>query len=138
MAVSTLGRKLEQRDPSITVEVAQKEQQDALAQIFEYLSALVAARRKSPKDDLIDAIIGAEVDGEGLDEHEILSMCYQIMIAGNETTAILMSNGVVQLAEHPDARAELLRRSTTHGRRGRRDGALRFAYGAVATAHHHT
>ena len=43
------AEKLEQRDPSITVEVAQKEQQDALAQIFEYLSGLVAARRKAPQ-----------------------------------------------------------------------------------------
>ena len=34
-----------------------REQQDALAQIFEYLSGLVAARRKAPKDDLIDAIV---------------------------------------------------------------------------------
>ena len=102
------AEKLEQRDPSITVEVAQKEQQDAHAQIFEYLASLVAQRRRAPRNDLIDAIIGAEVDGERLDEHEILSMCYQIMIAGNETTAILMSNGVVRLAEHPEQRAELL------------------------------
>jgi cytochrome P450 len=102
------AEKLEQRDPSISVEVAQKEQEDAHTQIFDYLSTLVAQRRKAPRDDLIDAIISAEVEGERLDEHEILSMCYQIMIAGNETTAILMSNGVIRLAEHSDQRAQLL------------------------------
>jgi len=103
------AEKLEQHDPAISPDVARKEQEQAVGEIFSYLDGFVSARRRAPRDDLVDAIIAAEVDGERLDDHEVLSMCYQLMIAGNETTAILMSNGMIRLAEHPDERRRLLR-----------------------------
>jgi cytochrome P450 len=102
------AEQLEQRPPDVPADVAGAQAFAARDQIFEYLSGLVAERRRHPGDQLIDALIAAEVDGERLAEHELLSMCFQVMIAGNETTAILISNGAVRLAELPDQRRALV------------------------------
>jgi cytochrome P450 family 130 len=102
------AEKLEQRPPDVPADVAAAQAFEARDQIFEYLCELVAARRRHPGDRLIDGLVAAEVDGERLTEHELLSMCFQIMIAGNETTAILISNGAARLAALPDQRRQLV------------------------------
>jgi len=102
------GEKIEQRDPSIPVDVAMQEQVAALAAIRAYLRGLIEHRRSRPRDDLLTALLQAEVDGERLDDEEIVSVCYQLMIAGNETTALLIANGAIRLAELPDQRGLLV------------------------------
>jgi cytochrome P450 len=75
--------------------------------IFEYFADTVAARRKSPTDDLVSALVTAEVDGTRLGDDEILGFCALLLIAGNETTTNLLGNIAIVLDAHRDARAEL-------------------------------
>jgi cytochrome P450 len=71
-----------------------------------YFRDIIAHRRKHPQDDLISALLAAEVDDEHLTETDILSLCWLLLVAGNETTTNLIGNAVRTFVEHP---AELQR-----------------------------
>ncbi|MFD9963266.1 cytochrome P450 [Amycolatopsis sp. NPDC058986] len=78
-----------------------------LAEMREYVMATIERRRRSPGDELIDALIRAEVDGQALTQRELVAFCYLLLVAGNETTANLLGNTVICLAKHPGVLAEL-------------------------------
>ncbi|CAB4952916.1 MAG: cytochrome P450 [Actinobacteria bacterium] len=59
---------------------------DAHDEIRAYLAPIIAERRANPGNDLISALIVAEVDGERLDDEEIGTHATQILNAGSETT----------------------------------------------------
>lgn len=101
------AEKIEQRDPGVGVEQAAQEQQAAIEAIRVYLRALVERRRGAPEDDLLSGLIAAEVEGERLTDEQVVDLGYQLMIAGNDTTAALISNGALRLLEHPDQRRKL-------------------------------
>jgi len=102
------AEKIEQRDPSISREVAEKEQAETVDAVRGYMGELVRERRARPQDDLLSALIAAEIEGERLDDDQVVNMGYQFMIAGNDTTAAMISNGTLRLAENPDQRRRLL------------------------------
>jgi cytochrome P450 family 130 len=81
---------------------------DAVADMFAYFSDVIAARRADPTDDLISALVAAEVDGERLSDWDILGFCFVMVAGGNDTTANLISHGVMLLDGDP-AQRELLR-----------------------------
>lgn len=74
-----------------------------------YLKHQFKARRQNPKDDLITALVQAEESGDKLNEDELLSMVFILLIAGHETTVNLIGNGTLALLQHPD-QLEKLRR----------------------------
>ena len=80
---------------------------EAVAEMFGYFSDLIAVRRASPGDDLLSALTRAEVDGERLTDWDILGFCFVMVAGGNDTTAGLVSHGVMLLDAHPGQR-ELL------------------------------
>lgn len=68
-----------------------------------YFAEIVACRRESPQDDIISAMVNAEVEGEApLNLPESLSILQQLLVAGNETTANAILEGMRLFAEHPD------------------------------------
>jgi pimeloyl-[acyl-carrier protein] synthase len=67
-----------------------------------YFRELIAARRASPRGDLLSALIAAEEAGDKLSEEELVATCILILIAGHETTVNLIGNGVLALLRHPD------------------------------------
>ena len=75
--------------------------------LYEYFGVILAERRERPRDDLVSALLEAEVDDVRLTEEELLGFCFLLLVAGNETTTNLISNAAVLLAEHPDARARV-------------------------------
>jgi len=81
---------------------------EALGQIGVYLAEMVAARRDHPADDLLSAIVAAEVDGEHLNDFEIAAFFALLMFAGNDTTRNTISGGTLAFIEHPDQRRKLL------------------------------
>lgn len=81
---------------------------EAHAAFGAYLDDLVVRRRAEPMDDLLSALVAAEDQGERLDHAELLGMVFLLLIAGHETTVNLIGNGVLALAEHPTAWAELV------------------------------
>ncbi len=62
-------------------------------------------RLNNPTDDLVSAIMHAEVDGHRLTTDEMASFFILLCVAGNETTRTATSHGLYQLTRHPDQRA---------------------------------
>ena len=67
-----------------------------------YFRSIVEARRAEPRDDILSALVQAEDEGERLTERETLNMLRLLLIAGNETTANLIGNGVLALLRNPE------------------------------------
>ncbi len=84
-----------------------KDYLDALQKCYELFGELLAERRRRPTDDLMSALLAAEVDGQRLTEEELLGFCFLLILAGNDTTSSLIGNGVVLLACDPAQRAML-------------------------------
>jgi len=80
---------------------------DAAARIYREFADLLAARRGARRDDLMSALLDAEIDGRRLSEPELLGFCFVLIVAGNDTTTNLIGNGAVLLADHPEQRARL-------------------------------
>jgi cytochrome P450 len=82
----------------------------AAAEMFTYCGELVAHRRKHGlTDDILSALLAAEVDGEKLNRDQLNEFFLLLAIAGNETTRNTLSHGILALSEHPDQRALLAR-----------------------------
>ncbi|MGQ0466181.1 MAG: cytochrome P450 [Sporichthyaceae bacterium] len=67
------------------------------------------ASGEPPGDGLIDALLGAEVDGERLDFGEIVRFCITLVVAGSETSMYFGANVIDALLEHPEAAARVRR-----------------------------
>jgi cytochrome P450 len=70
-----------------------------------YFVRLVEERRRNPADDLLTALVQAELEGSRLSFAELLAMLILLLVAGNETTTNLIGNTVLELLAHPDALA---------------------------------
>jgi cytochrome P450 len=84
----------------------------AAMELLAYFADCVEVRKKKPTDDLMTALVQAELpDAAGgesrLTDEEILGFCMLLSIAGNETVAKLLGNGIYWLWKHPDQRAKL-------------------------------
>ena len=93
-------------------------------ELLEYFGSVIAERRARPGDDLISVLVHSEIDGERLEEFDLLMFCMTLLVAGNETTRNLLSHGALALAAYPDQRALLSRDRTLDGARCRGDAAL--------------
>ena len=62
-------------------------------------------RLANPRDDLVSALMHAEVDGERLTTAEMASFFILLAAAGNETTRNAISHGAWLLQNHPDQAA---------------------------------
>jgi cytochrome P450 len=68
-------------------------------EIFERCRALIAERRENPTDDLTSVLVHAELDGRGLEEHEIVMGFFLLMAAGNDSTKATYCSGMRALME---------------------------------------
>jgi cytochrome P450 len=82
-----------------------EEERQALFQeigtMFGYFSQVLDERRAHPQNDLVSALLAAEVDGEHLSDLELLGFCGLLLVAGNETTTNLIGNLILCLDENP-------------------------------------
>ena len=74
------------------------------AGIYGEFSRLLDERRAERRDDLMSALIDAEIDGQRLSQDELLGFCFLLVVGGSDTTTNLIGNGVVLLAGHPEQR----------------------------------
>jgi cytochrome P450 len=82
--------------------------QACLGEMLRYFAAVLAERRRAPKDDLVSTLARAEIEGEQLSDASILMFCITLLAAGNETTRNLISGGSLLLSRHPDERRRVL------------------------------
>jgi cytochrome P450 len=74
----------------------------AMQSLFGYLSAIIADRRKEPRDDLISAMVLAQEEEDALSDSELLATSNLLLLAGHETTTNLIGNGLLALLREPD------------------------------------
>ncbi len=79
-----------------------------IPEIFERCRRMIAERRENPTDDLTSVLVHAEVDGQKLEEHEIVMGFFLLVAAGNDSTKATYSSGMRALMENPDQRQLLL------------------------------
>jgi cholest-4-en-3-one 26-monooxygenase len=82
------------------------------AEIFGLCDTVAEDRRHNPRDDLMTALVQAEVDGERLDNAELDLFFITLVVAGNETTRNLINHSMLALIDHPD-QAQRLRDDPT-------------------------
>jgi cholest-4-en-3-one 26-monooxygenase len=79
-----------------------------LPEIFERCRKLIAERRERPTDDLTSVLVHAEIEGQKLEEHEIVMGFFLLVAAGNDSTKATYCSGMRALLEDPEQRRLLL------------------------------
>jgi cytochrome P450 len=72
-----------------------------LVEMTGFFTDLIARRRRQPGDDLVSALLRAEVDGQPLDRRDLVALAGMLLIGGFETTANAIAGGVVDLLRNP-------------------------------------
>jgi cytochrome P450 len=91
-----------------TIEAARITSINGFMGMFQFWSTLIAERRATRKDDLVSLLIDSEIEGEALNDEEILLFSFLLIVAGNETTRNAISGGLLALSQHPQERARLM------------------------------
>src|SRR6266446_9548427 len=101
--------RVDSSDPAASRREAGRSQREEMS---DYFSRLLEERRRAPREDLISALSVAEVDGERLSVAELVSFCFLLLAAGQETTKNLITNAIVCLTDYPDSMERLMREPT--------------------------
>ena len=73
-----------------------------IVEFQKYFASLLERRRQDPQDDLVSILATAKENGQYLELPDMLSICQQLMTAGNETTASALAGGMLLLIDNPD------------------------------------
>jgi cytochrome P450 len=95
-------------DPDINPEGVQSVMERDVPEIFARCGRLIAERRENPTEDLTSVLVHAEVDGQRLEEHEIVMGFFLLVAAGNDSTKATYCSGMRALMEHPDQKQMLI------------------------------
>jgi cholest-4-en-3-one 26-monooxygenase len=95
-------------DPDLNPEGVGALLEHDIPEIFARCSRMIAERRERPTDDLTSVLVHAEIDGQRLEEHEIVMGFFLLVAAGNDSTKATYCSGMRALIEHPAERALLL------------------------------
>jgi cytochrome P450 len=92
---STLGA----GDPDLNPDGFEGAVQKDIPEVFERCRKLIAERQENPTDDLTSVLVHAELDGQSLEEHEIVMGFFLLMAAGNDSTKATYCSGMRALME---------------------------------------
>src|SRR3954466_15620213 len=95
-----LGAGDEELEPSEFPAAVQRD----IGELFQRCQSLISERRERPTDDLTSVLVHAEVDGQRLEEHEIVMGFFLLMAAGNDSTKATYCSAMRSLMEHHDKR----------------------------------
>jgi len=95
-------------DPDLNPEGVQTVMERDVPEIFSRCAALIAERRERPTEDLMSVLVHADIDGEQLEEHEIVMGFFLLVAAGNDSTKATYCSGMRALLEDPEQRQLLL------------------------------
>lgn len=85
-----------------------QEGMEAALHLIGYYAEMLAGRRRRPTDDLTSALLAADIDGDRLDDEEIIAFLFLMVVAGNETTTKLLGNALFWASRHPEQLAGVL------------------------------
>jgi cholest-4-en-3-one 26-monooxygenase len=86
-------------DPDVNPEGVQTVMGRDVPEVFRRCQELIADRRANPTDDLTSVLVHAEVDGQKLEEHEIVMGFFLLMAAGNDSTKATFCSAMRALLE---------------------------------------
>jgi cytochrome P450 len=92
---STLGA----ADPDLNPDGFEGAVEKDVPEVFERCRHLIAERIATPTDDLTSVLVHAEVEGQKLEEHEIVMGFFLLMAAGNDSTKATYCSGMRALME---------------------------------------
>jgi cholest-4-en-3-one 26-monooxygenase len=95
-------------DPDMNPEGVESVMQRDVPEIFERCRKLIDERRENPTDDLTSVLVHAELDGAGLEEHEIVMGFFLLVAAGNDSTKATYCAAMRALMDHPDQKQLLI------------------------------
>jgi cytochrome P450 len=95
-------------DPDLNPDGVEGAIHKTVPEIFERCQKLIAERRENPTDDLTSVLVHAEVEGEKLEEHEIVMGFFLLVAAGNDSTKATYCSAMRALMENPDQRQLVL------------------------------
>jgi cytochrome P450 len=95
-------------DPDMNPEGVQTVMERDVPEIFRRCSELIAARREHPTNDLMSVLVHADIDGEKLEEHEIVMGFFLLVAAGNDSTKATFASGMRALLEDRTQLQQLL------------------------------
>ena len=81
---------------------------EAMGVLHGAAAEIAADRRVNPRDDLITALVQAEVEGETLTDAEIAAFFVLLSVAGNDTTRHTTTHAALALSRYPEQRRLLL------------------------------
>ncbi len=91
----------------VVVGATYPEEGDTQAAMSKYFLDMIEQRSRERKDDLISALLDAQIDGQHLDLRELLGFCILLLVAGNETTTNLIGNAILCFDEQPEVMEQL-------------------------------
>jgi len=80
----------------------------AFEEYAEYHRRVAADRRAAPRDDMMSALVHAEIDGQRLDDDAILQESLLVLVGGDETTRHVITGGTEALLRHPEEGRKLV------------------------------
>jgi len=99
-------------DPDVSRASSSPDDRMALiAEFFDYFRAIIADRKVNPSDDVASTIAHGLIDGEPLNEMDVISYYVIIATAGHDTTSSAIAGGVRALIDNPEQLELLLQAS---------------------------
>jgi cytochrome P450 len=95
-------------NPDVNPEGPQTVMERDIPELFARCAKLIAERREQPRDDLTSVLVHAEIDGERLEEGEIIMGFLVLLTAGFDSTKATFCSGMRALIEHPEQRELVL------------------------------
>jgi cytochrome P450 len=95
-------------DPDLNPAGIEAVAEEEIPEMFARVGRMIQERRENPTDDLTSVLVHAEIDGQRLEEHEIVMGFFLLVAAGNDSTKSTFCSGMRALIENPDQRRLLL------------------------------
>ncbi|WP_313673825.1 cytochrome P450 [Mycolicibacterium sp.] len=71
-------------------------------EVLAYAMQMAALKATDPGEDIVTALINADIDGEKLADDEFAFFVLMLAVAGNETTRNSITHGMIAFANHPE------------------------------------
>lgn len=82
-------------------------QKETANSVYAYFEGVLDQRDQDPRDDLLSEFLVTEIDGRRLTRHEILDICFLLLIAGLDTVTATLDCMFAYLAQHPEQRRQI-------------------------------
>ena len=83
-------------------EFADVDPKQSSMEVIAYAMHMAEVKGKNPGDDIVTALINADIDGEKLSDDEFGFFVMMLAVAGNETTRNSITHGMIAFANNPD------------------------------------